>query len=67
VLTTHRGVGTFVREASATQGTPARRDLDRDLRPLVDRLLAEAAVIGISLADVIRYLERLGSRPTSEN
>ena len=66
VLTTHRGVGTFVREEPAAQSVAPERDRDRELRPLVERLLIDAAAIGISLADVLRYLESLESRQTAE-
>src|SRR6187551_4122523 len=44
VLTTQRGIGTFVRK-TPTPGPAARRDRERELRPLVDRLLADALAI----------------------
>ena len=67
VLATHRGVGTFVREAQGAQTMVSKRDRDRELRPLVERLLADAGAIGIPLADVVRYLESLESGQTEEN
>src|SRR6478736_6372121 len=53
VLTTQRGIGTFVRENPSPIGTPTRRGRDRELRPLGDRLLADAAAIGVSLPDIL--------------
>lgn len=66
LLATRRGLGTFVREPSAAQSLAPKRDLQRDLRPMVERLLADASAVGLSLADVIRYLESLESRRTDE-
>jgi GntR family transcriptional regulator len=67
VLATQRGIGTFVREAPAGATAHTKRDRERELRPLVERLLADAAAVGISLSDVVRYLESLESRHTKEN
>lgn len=67
VLATQRGIGTFVRQAPAPPSASSKRDRERELRPLVDRLLADAAAIGITPADVIRYLESLESRPNAES
>src|SRR5262245_64551402 len=52
VLATQRGVGTSVRDNPLPTAT-TRRDRDRDLRPLVDRLLADASALGIPLHEVI--------------
>jgi len=55
ILTTQRGVGTSVRDPAAI-AKPAR-ERERSLRTLADRLLADAAAIGISLPEVIRHLQ----------
>src|SRR6476620_1731913 len=51
VLATQRGIGTFVRENPTSTAPTTRRDRERELRPLVDRLLADASAIGISLQE----------------
>jgi GntR family transcriptional regulator len=71
VLATQRGVGTFVLASPPTPTYPkaatARRERERQLRPLVDRLLADASAIGISLPDIMEYLRGLEtSRTTKE-
>jgi len=71
VLATQRGVGTFVLAAPPSAAHPraatARRERERQLRPLVDRLLADASAIGISLPEIVDYLQGLEtSRPTKE-
>jgi GntR family transcriptional regulator len=71
VLATQRGVGTFVLAPPAFPTHPkaatARRERERQLRPLVDRLLADASAIGISLPEIRQYLEGLEtSRTTKE-
>ena len=71
VLATQRGVGTFVLAPPPALGHPkaatARRERDRRLRPLVDRLLADASAIGISLPEIMEYLQGLEtSRTTKE-
>ena len=69
VVATQRGVGTFVRQAESptAPGTAAtRRDRERELRPLVDRLLADASVIGISLQEILQYLKTLEARHIKE-
>lgn len=71
VLATQRGVGTFVLASPPTPTHPkaatARRERDRQLRPLVDRLLADASAIGISLSEIMEYLQGLEtSRTTKE-
>ena len=64
VLTTQRGVGTFVREPKDTQAAkPSAREQDRTLRQLTDRLLAEAHAAGLNIDDIVRHLE---SRRTKE-
>jgi GntR family transcriptional regulator len=57
LLETRRGVGTFVktREAALMLFTK-RRERERELRALVDRFVAEAAVLGFSLDDMLEYL-----------
>ena len=71
VLATQRGVGTFVLASPPTPTHPkaatARRERERQLRPLVDRLLADASAIGISLPEIVEYLQGLEtSRTTKE-
>ena len=70
VLATQRGVGTFVLVPPPTptpKAATARRERDRQLRPLVDRLLADASAIGISLPEIVEYLQGLEtSRTTKE-
>ena len=66
VLATQRGIGTFVRHTPTPAGPTTRRDRERELRPLVDRLLADASAIGISLAEVVQYLESIAARATKE-
>jgi GntR family transcriptional regulator len=66
VLATQRGLGTFVRENAPAPVAATRRDRDRELRPLVDRLLADASAIGIPLREVVLYLESLESRAIKE-
>ena len=45
----------------------ARRERERQLRPLVDRLLADASAIGISLPEIVEYFQGLEtSRTTKE-
>jgi GntR family transcriptional regulator len=58
VLSTRRGVGTFVRDAPPPSAA-TRRDRDRDLRPLVERLLADASALGIPLQEIIEYMTAL--------
>src|ERR1051325_4787727 len=53
ILTTQRGVGTSVRDNPTPAPTTTRRDRERELRPLVDRLLADASAIGIPFHEVI--------------
>jgi GntR family transcriptional regulator len=66
VLATQRGVGTFVRDYPTPLGLATRRDRERELKPLVDRLLADASAVGISLHDIVRYLEAIEARQTRE-
>ena len=71
VLATQRGVGTFVLAPPPMSTHPkaatARRERERQLRPLVDRLLADASAIGISLPEIVEYLQGLEtSRTTKE-
>jgi len=66
VLVTQRGIGTFVRDIPTPAAPTTRRDRERDLRPLVDRLLADASAIGISFAEVMQHLKGLEARPAKE-
>ena len=42
-------------------------DRERELKPLVERLLADASAIGISLHDVVQYVKTLETRNTKES
>ena len=66
VLATQRGIGTFVHDMPHTSAQTTRRDRERELRQLVDRLLADASAVGITLPEVVQYIEALGSRQTKE-
>jgi len=66
VLATQRGIGTFVRDTPAHAPLTTRRDRERELRPLVDRLLADASAFGITLPEIIQYLDALAARQTKE-
>jgi GntR family transcriptional regulator len=60
VVATQRGVGTFVLDRPHPPQSVSRRA--HDLRPLVDRLLADAFAAGISIDEVIRHLEARRSK-----
>jgi GntR family transcriptional regulator len=62
VLATQRGIGTFVRENPMSIAPTTRRDRERELRPLVDRLLADASAIGVPFHEVMQYLKSLETR-----
>jgi len=66
VLSTQRGIGTFVRENPTPASLASRRDRERELRPLVDRLLADASAIGIPLHEIVQYLRTLEARQNKE-
>jgi GntR family transcriptional regulator len=66
VLATQRGIGTFVRDAPAAAPRTTRRDRERELRPLVDRLLADASASGITLTEIVQYIDSLAARQTKE-
>jgi GntR family transcriptional regulator len=66
VLATQRGIGTFVRDLPIPASPTTRRDRERELRPLVDRLLADASAIGIPFHEVIQYIKTLDTRTTKE-
>jgi GntR family transcriptional regulator len=66
VLATQRGIGTFVRDMPHALAQTTRRDRERELRPLVDRLLADASAVGITLPEIVQYIEALASRQTKE-
>src|SRR5438067_742920 len=64
VLTTQRGVGTFVREPVEPHAAkPSARDRERILHQMSDRLLADAHAAGLTIDEIIRHLE---SRRTKE-
>lgn len=60
VVVTKRGAGTFVREVPAPP--QPKRDKEKDLRPLVDRLLADASTVGYSMSEVVHYMRALEVR-----
>lgn len=66
VVATQRGIGTFVRDVPIPTPPASKRDRERDLRPLVDRLLADASALGLTLHDVVRYLRTLEARAGKE-
>jgi GntR family transcriptional regulator len=66
VLATRRGIGTFVRDNPTPPPVATRRDRERELRPLVDRLLADASAIGIPLHEIVQYLKTLEARYPKE-
>jgi GntR family transcriptional regulator len=68
VVATQRGIGTFVRENPTPPPLAAatRRDRERELRPLVDRLLADASAIGIPFHEVVQYVNGLEARQSKE-
>lgn len=66
VLATQRGIGTFVRDVPTQPAATTRRDRERDLRPLVDRLLADSSAIGIPFHEVVQYIKALEARHTKE-
>ncbi len=55
VLATQRGVGTFVLDARATPASA--KDRQRELRVLVDKLVAESAALGASSQEILRAVE----------
>jgi len=61
VVVTKRGAGTFVREQPPAPPQP-KRDTERELRPLVDRLLADASMLGFSMSEVVHYMRALEVR-----
>ena len=65
VLATQRGIGTFVRDTPTAIPT-TRRDRERELRPLVDRLLADASAFGITLTEIVQYIDTLAARQPKE-
>src|SRR3954469_12408670 len=67
VLATQRGIGTFVRDTPTPAGPTTRRDRERELRPLVDRLLADASAIGIPFPEILDYMQSLAARATNAN
>jgi GntR family transcriptional regulator len=66
VLATQRGIGTFVRDTLPPTAATSRRDRERELRPLVERLLADASAIGIPFHEVLQYVKALEKGPAKE-
>jgi GntR family transcriptional regulator len=62
LLTARRGAGTFVADSPVVAPAPDKRERERELRPLVDRLLADALSIGVSVHEIVHYLHSLESR-----
>jgi len=63
LLETRRGVGTFVKTREAALMFFARkRERERELRALAEHFIAEAAVLGFSLDDLIDYLSSLNQK-----
>ena len=63
VLTTRRGLGTFVRESPEAHGAePNARERERALNQLTDRLLADAHMSGVTIDEIIRHLESRRSK-----
>jgi len=54
ILETRRGVGTFVRESPSPQAAKAQRD--RELRDLIRRFVGDAALLGVTLPELIDQL-----------
>ena len=66
VLSTQRGVGTFVRRPEGSQSAQAAPgDRDRVLHQLTNRFLAEAQAAGISIDQIIRHLEHRQTKETT--
>ena len=64
VLTTQRGVGTFVREyAEPHAAKVSARERERLLNQVTDRLLADAHAFGLTIDEIMQHLE---SRRTKE-
>ena len=58
VLTTQRGVGTFVgQQLEPGGGKSGAREREERLRPITDRLLADAHDAGLTIEEVIEHLE----------
>jgi len=58
VLTTQRGVGTFVREQQEPDDRNSRaRGREQLLRQITDRLLADAHAAGLTIGEIIEHLE----------
>lgn len=64
VLATQRGIGTFVRDTPKPAEPTTPHDRERELRPLVERLLADASAIGVSFPEILEYMEALAARAT---
>ena len=57
----------FVRDTPTPAGPTSRDDRERELRPLVDRLLADASAIGIPFPEILDYMQSLAARATKSN
>jgi len=58
VLSTQRGVGTFVRESAEMHlAKPSARERERALNQLTDKILADAHALGVTMDEIIRHLE----------
>jgi GntR family transcriptional regulator len=58
VLSTQRGVGTFVRESAEMHSAkPSARERERVLNQLTDKILADAHAFGVTMDEIIRHLE----------
>src|SRR3954469_1585667 len=54
ILETQRGVGTFVRESPSPQAAKAQRQ--RELRQLIETFVADGAMLGFTLPELITQL-----------
>jgi GntR family transcriptional regulator len=64
ILQTKRGVGTFVREPNGIAAAAHHNERARQLRTLVDNLLADAMALGFSVEEVV---DQLKSKREKEN
>jgi GntR family transcriptional regulator len=62
LLVARRGSGTFVSETRRAPTSSARRRRDHELRPIVDRLLADALSLGVPFQDILNYLHAIDAR-----
>ncbi|HKW11348.1 MAG TPA: GntR family transcriptional regulator [Gemmatimonadaceae bacterium] len=57
VLSTQRGVGTFVREHAEPHAKVNARERERLLNQVTDRLLADAHAFGLDIDEVLHHLD----------